>query len=59
MLSKLNLFSYSILNGLLNIFSPEQWSILGVLAGLTIAIISYLTDLYFKIKKDRHKSGAK
>ncbi|WP_119963808.1 class II holin family protein [Candidatus Fukatsuia symbiotica] len=47
----------SILNGLLNSYSPEQWNAIGVLAGVSLAVLTYLTNLYFKIKEDRHKSA--
>ena len=45
----------SFLNGLLNTFSPDQWNAIGVLAGISVAILTYLTNLYFKIKEDRRK----
>jgi len=48
----------SVLNGLLNTLSPEQWNALGVIAGIAIAILTYLTNLYFKIKEDRRKAKA-
>ncbi|AWK14716.1 class II holin family protein [Candidatus Fukatsuia symbiotica] len=46
----------SILNGLLNSYSPEQWIAIGVLAGVSLAVLTYLTNLYFKIKEDKRKS---
>ncbi|WP_425286317.1 class II holin family protein [Candidatus Fukatsuia endosymbiont of Tuberolachnus salignus] len=49
----------SILNGLLNSYSPEQWNAIGVLAGVSLAVLTYLTNLYFKIKEDRRKSGTR
>lgn len=45
----------SVLNGLLNTFSPDQWNAIGVLAGISVAILTYMTNLYFKIKEDRRK----
>ncbi|OAT16770.1 lysis S family protein [Buttiauxella gaviniae ATCC 51604] len=48
----------SIANGILNAYSPEQWNAIGVLAGILIAILTYLTNLYFKIKEDRRKNGS-
>jgi len=48
----------SVLNGLLNTFSPEQWNALGVIVGISIAVLTYLTNLYFKIKEDRRKAKA-
>ncbi|WP_072551173.1 phage holin, partial [Candidatus Fukatsuia symbiotica] len=35
----------SILNGLLNSYSPEQWNAIGVLAGVSLAVLTYLTNL--------------
>ncbi|MGG5216158.1 class II holin family protein [Rahnella variigena] len=46
----------SVLNGLLNAFSPDQWNAIGVLAGISVALLTYLTNLYFKIKEDRRKA---
>lgn len=46
----------SVLNGLLNTFSPDQWNAIGVLAGISVALLTYLTNLYFKIKEDRRKA---
>ena len=46
----------SVLNGLLNAFSPDQWNAIGVLAGISVALLTYLTNLYFKIKEDRRES---
>lgn len=40
-----------ILNGLLNTYSPEQWNAIGVLAGIIIGLLTYLTNLYFKIRE--------
>lgn len=34
--------------GLLNFFTPEQWSAVGVLGGLVIAGITLLVDAHFK-----------
>lgn len=45
----------SVLNGLLNTFSPDQWNAIGVLAGISVAILTYMTNLYFKIKENRRK----
>lgn len=42
----------SILNGMLNAYSPEQWNAIGVLVGIIIAVLTYLTNLYFKIRED-------
>lgn len=48
----------SIFNGLLSSDSSEQWNAIGVLAGVLLAVLTYLTNLYFKIKEDRRKSRA-
>ncbi|MFJ2973459.1 class II holin family protein [Kluyvera sp. NPDC087067] len=45
----------SIINGVLNAYSPEQWNAIGVLVGIMIGVLTYLTNLYFKIKDDRRK----
>ncbi|HDC4683567.1 TPA: class II holin family protein [Enterobacter cloacae] len=46
----------SILNGILNAFSPEQWNAIGVLVGIIVAVLTYLTNLYFKIREDNRRS---
>ncbi|ENF7816559.1 class II holin family protein [Enterobacter soli] len=46
----------SILNGMLNAYSPEQWNAIGVLVGIIIAVLTYLTNLYFKIREDNRRS---
>ncbi|WP_368541970.1 class II holin family protein [Enterobacter soli] len=48
----------SILNGMLNTFSPEQWNAIGVLVGI-IAVLTYLTNLYFKIREDNRRSRSR
>ncbi|MGK2414163.1 class II holin family protein [Klebsiella pneumoniae] len=45
----------SILNGMLNAYSPE----LGVLVGIVIAVLTYLTNLYFKIREDNRRSRSR
>lgn len=45
----------SILNGMLNAYSPEQWNAIGVLVGIIIAVLTYLTNLYFKIREDNRR----
>ena len=42
----------SVLNGILNAYSPEQWNAIGVLVGIVVAVLTYLTNLYFKIRED-------
>ncbi|MFW7250746.1 MULTISPECIES: class II holin family protein [Enterobacter] len=49
----------SILNGMLNAYSPEQWSAIGVLVGIIIAVMTYLTNLYFKIREDNRRSRSR
>lgn len=46
----------SILNGMLNAYSPEQWNAIGVLVGIIIAVLTYLTNLYFKIREENRRS---
>lgn len=46
----------SILNGVLNAYSPEQWNAIGVLVGIIVAVLTYLTNLYFKIREDNRRS---
>ncbi|WP_218729120.1 class II holin family protein [Enterobacter chuandaensis] len=46
----------SILNGMLNAYSPEQWNAIGVLVGIIVAVLTYLTNLYFKIREDNRSS---
>ena len=46
----------SILNGMLNAYSPEQWNAIGVLVGIVVAALTYLTNLYFKIREDNRRS---
>lgn len=40
---------------LLDGYSPEQWAAIGVLGSLAFAGLTFLTNLYFKIKEDRRK----
>ena len=49
----------SILNGMLNAYSPEQWNAIGVLVGIVIAVLTYLTNLYFKIREDNRRSRSR
>jgi hypothetical protein len=46
----------SIINGMLNAYSPEQWNAIGVLVGIIFAVLTYLTNLYFKIREDGRRS---
>ena len=49
----------SILNGMLNAYSPEQWNAIGVLVGIIVAVLTYLTNLYFKIREDNGRSRSR
>ncbi|EBX6685527.1 holin [Salmonella enterica subsp. salamae] len=42
---------------LLDKVSPSQWAAIGVLASIVLGLITYLTNLYFKIKEDRRKEA--
>ncbi len=35
--------------------TPSQWTAIGVLGSLFFGLLTYLTNLYFKIKEDRRK----
>ncbi|NYY16446.1 lysis protein [Escherichia coli] len=35
--------------------SPSQWVAIGVLGSLLFGLLTYLTNLYFKIKEDKRK----
>ncbi|EKZ6287122.1 class II holin family protein [Klebsiella aerogenes] len=41
---------------LLDKVSPSQWAAIGVLASMVFGLLTYLTNLYFKIKDDRRKA---
>lgn len=49
----------SILNGMLNAYSPEQWNAIGVLVGIIIAVMTYLTNIYFKIREYNRRSRSR
>ncbi|HAN6010784.1 TPA: holin [Escherichia coli] len=42
---------------LLDQVSPSQWAAIGVLGSLVFGLLTYLTNLYFKIKEDRRKAA--
>lgn len=42
---------------LLDKVSPSQWAAIGVLASIAFGLLTYLTNLYFKIKEDRRKDN--
>lgn len=48
-----------ILNGMLNAYSLEQWNAIGVLVGIIIAVLTYLTNLHFKIHEDNCRSRSR
>jgi hypothetical protein len=37
--------------------SPSQWAAIGVIGSLVFGLLTYLTNLYFKIKEDRRKAA--
>ena len=37
--------------------SPSQWAAIGVLGSLVLGFLTYLTNLYFKIREDRRKAA--
>ncbi|EEU5471238.1 holin [Escherichia coli] len=37
--------------------SPSQWAAIGVLGSLALGFLTYLTNLYFKIKEGRRKAA--
>lgn len=45
------------LKQLLDGFSPEQWAAFGVLGSLLFGFLTFLTNLYFKVKEDRRKAS--
>ncbi|EPK1186023.1 class II holin family protein [Klebsiella aerogenes] len=47
--------SYWLLQ-LLDKVSPSQWAAIGVLGSLFFGLLTYLTNLYFKIKDRRKKA---
>lgn len=42
---------------LLDKVTPSQWAAIGVLASILLGLVTYLTNLYFKIKDDRRKEA--
>nr|WP_318382724.1 class II holin family protein [uncultured Enterobacter sp.] len=42
---------------LLDKVTPSQWAAIGVLGSLVFGLLTYLTNLYFKIKEDRRKAA--
>ncbi|WP_137876942.1 class II holin family protein [Escherichia coli] len=41
------------------VVSPSQWVAIGVLGSLLFGLLTYLTNLYFKIKEDKRKAEEK
>ncbi|HIC5947459.1 TPA: class II holin family protein [Salmonella enterica subsp. enterica serovar Newport] len=37
--------------------SPSQWAAIGVIGSLVFGLLTYLTNLYFKIREDRRKAS--
>ena len=42
---------------LLDKVSPSQWAAICVLGSLVFGLLTYLTNLFFKIKEDRRKAA--
>ncbi len=42
---------------LLDGYSPDQWAAIGVLGSLVFAALTFLTNIYFKVREDRRKAG--
>ncbi|EOB3228877.1 class II holin family protein [Escherichia coli] len=42
---------------LLDKVTPSQWAAIGVLGSLVFGLLTYLTNLYFKIKEDKRKAA--
>lgn len=40
----------SVANGLLNRLSPDEWSAVGVITGIVVALLTLFINLYFKRK---------
>ncbi|KNC88974.1 class II holin family protein [Trabulsiella odontotermitis] len=55
-ITSLSSFGYWLLQ-LLDKVSPSQWAAIGVLASILFGLLTYLTNLYFKIKDDRRKEA--
>ncbi|EFZ7921062.1 holin [Shigella flexneri] len=36
---------------------PSQWAAIGVLGSLLLGLLTYLTNLYFKIREDKRKAA--
>lgn len=40
----------TVANGLLNRLSPDEWSAIGVIAGIIVALLTFFINWYFKRK---------
>ena len=53
-LDPLNVASYTGAGGVTFLgMTSDSWGIAGVVIGIAIAVLTYATNLYFKIKADR------
>lgn len=44
---------------LLDRVSPSQWAAIGVLGSLLFGLLTYLTNLYFKIRREDRRKAAR
>ena len=50
----LSLASYTTASGTVFLgMTSDTWGIIGVVVGITIAVLTYSTNLYFKLKKNK------
>jgi len=42
-----------------NAYSPEQCNAIGVLVGIVVAVLTYLTNLYFKIREENRRNRSR
>ena len=42
---------------LLDGYTPEQWAAIGVIGSLLFGFLTFLTNLYFKVKDDRRREA--
>nr|WP_314424814.1 class II holin family protein [uncultured Erwinia sp.] len=42
---------------LLDKVSPSQWAAIGVIGSLVFGFLTFLANLYFKVKEDRRKAA--
>lgn len=48
----------TVVNGLLTRFSPDEWSAIGVIAGVAGIILTFLVNWYYKNKLTRAQTRA-